>query len=181
MTTTTSPTLCGLLLKGVFSAFLFLSLSACTRNADPVSVPLSDASHGLEGVVAHVTAADALTTQAVPTAPPAAKLLLATAHLEHTAALDDARRVDSALGALSNAAIELREQVADLKQAVAAQDAKWYTRWGKAIEALLWIAGIALALFSLLSIIHPSSGLFSLLFAGVKTLWSLLFKTKPAS
>jgi hypothetical protein len=150
------------MVRNVLVVLLTMLLAACGGvpkdvkpfRSDPglVARPVAAASSGVSKVEAYTEAADRNVKAAIPLAAEPARPLLAAATQEHRAVLDETPKIKAELSqALTDKATADRiaaEAVQERDKAIqgwrdwkAANDAKWYVRWGKVIDK--WVKIIA--------------------------------------
>lgn len=119
-------------------------IAGCTGQAvAPQPDPVSQASEGVAGIVAHTESAERHVQKAIPHANPTGKVHLAAASEEHTEVLADAAQTHDALNSTRQQVAKLNDTISDGQAAYGKLEGRWYVRWGRWIERLLWIIGIS--------------------------------------
>jgi hypothetical protein len=113
------------------------------KPADAARATVSDAASGVAGVVAHTESAQRHVEQAVPHTDDTGKVHLAAATDEHKEVIADAAETKQALDATAREITALEGQVVTVKADYTKLESRWYVRWGRWIERVLWIIGIS--------------------------------------
>ena len=103
---------------------------------------MARATDSLAGVVAHTESADRHVASAVPHANPTGKVYLTAATDEHNAVLTDAAKARKAMGDAQNQIGALTGEITRHQDAYQHLESRWFVRWGRWIERMLWIIGI---------------------------------------
>lgn len=113
------------------------------KPADAARATVSDAASGVAGVVAHTESAQRHVEQAVPHTDNTGKVYLAAATDEHKEVIADATETKQALDATVTQISALEGQVVAIRGDYTKLESRWYVRWGRWIERVLWIIGIS--------------------------------------
>lgn len=118
-------------------------ICGCTgKTAAPQPDPVAQASVGVAGIVAHTESAERHVQKAIPHANPTGKVYLTAASDEHTEVLANAAHTYDALKGAQQQVTALNDTIADREAAYSKLEGRWFVRWGRWIERLLWIIGI---------------------------------------
>lgn len=143
----------------IITTMLLLSFAVsagCTgqlRPADAARGKVSDAASGVAGVVAHTESAQRHVEQAIPHTDDTGKVHLAAATDEHQEILSDAAETKQALDATVTQITSLEGQLVTARQDYAQLESRWFVRWGRWIEHVLWMIGIAWLLLGVASVV----------------------------
>ena len=124
---------------------------AHTVSAPPPD-PVAEASVGVAGVVAHTESAERHVQKAMPHANPTGKVYLTAASEEHTEVLASAAHTQDALTATRQEVGKLNDALADQQATYQKLESRWFVRWGRWIERMLWIIGITWLLLGAASV-----------------------------
>jgi len=113
------------------------------KPADAARASVGDAASGVAGVVAHTESAQRHVEQAVPHTDDTGKVHLAAATDEHKEVIADAAETKQALDATVTQITAMEGQVVAVKADYTKLESRWYVRWGRWIERVLWIIGIS--------------------------------------
>lgn len=123
-----------------------LATPGCAGHAKPADAAranVSDAVSGVAGVVAHTESAQRHVEQAVPHTDDTGKVHLAAATDEHKEVIADAAETKQALDATVTQITALEGQVVAAQADYTKLESRWYVRWGRWIERVLWIIGVS--------------------------------------
>jgi hypothetical protein len=133
-----------------------LATPGCAGHAKPAEAAratVSDAVTGVAGVVAHTESAQRHVEQAIPHTDDTGKVHLAAATDEHKEVVADAAETKQALDATAKEITALEGQVVAVRANYTKLESRWYVRWGRWIERVLWIIGISWLICGVASIV----------------------------
>ena len=131
-----------------------LQLLGCAAiPSTPKPDPVGAAGDGMAGVVAHTHSAQRHVENAIPHADTTGKTYLTAASDEHQEVFVSAAAVKSALIEAQVQARQQTEVLANQRHAHELLQAKWYVVWGRRIERLLWVVGIAWLILGIASVV----------------------------
>jgi hypothetical protein len=131
-------------LLALLCAAAIIAMSAGCRSTAANSLPGANAA--IYGVAAHVESAEAHVQAAKPHTREPGTTRLTAASEEHGLALRDAQAAKLALD-------KAQDERDTLTDANALLEARWYVRWGRWIERMLWIVGITWLVAGVLSVV----------------------------
>ena len=143
-------------LQAMIMATTILVAPGCAGHAKPADAAratVSDAVSGVAGVVAHTESAHRHIEQAVPHTNDTGKVYLAAATDEHKAVMTNAAETKQALDATAGQITALEGQVVAVQADYAKLESRWYVRWGRWIERVLWIIGVSWLICGVASIV----------------------------
>ena len=111
-----------------------LLLAGCAHSTS--TPPITLASEGVAGIVAHTESAERDVQNAIPHTDATGKVQLSAASDEHGAILMSAVKTRAALDAAD-------KQAQAAAAALSRLEGRWYVHWGRWIEHVLWIIGVS--------------------------------------
>jgi hypothetical protein len=115
----------------------------CTSTIQaPQPDPVAQASVGVAGIVAHTESAERHVRRAIPHANPTGKVYLTAASDEHAEVLANVAHTYDVLKGAQQQVATLADSITQGQAAYSKLESRWYVRWGRRIERLLWIIGI---------------------------------------
>ncbi len=138
---------------GIAIAALLAGCHWAMKPAQTQAQPITDATSGVAGIVAHTESADRHVHNAAPHSSSEGKMLLKAASDEHKEVLADASEVKTALSEATGQVTSLEQRITNEQERYAHLEGRWYVTWGRRIERALWVIGIGWLVCGIASVV----------------------------